>query len=524
MTDSRDSSLETDLTAERDTWRAALGTAGFSDDGDTLHGPVLWPHPDGREVTATIEVTITESFPFSPPRVRVLDPGTALELTFHRDRDGALCLWRTDVEVGDASWRDPCRFLDRVAAWLVATARGWPGDDDCDLERYLPPDPRMVLYDDDVLAATRGCVRTFTNPGGQRVTVTGQPQRPPGRRPAVKGKRRQRKPRRRPKIGRKQRHLVWVADIGQPDRPISNWTSLLAALGPDAGEVSRLVSIGVVEFVVVRYRREASDGVLALSVQAESRGKAPQVRACESADTGVATRMLRAGTAAANLANRRVAVVGTGAVGSFVADLLFRHGVRQLTLVDPKLLRPGNLVRHLAGETMVGCPKVTAVKARLAGLGFDVSCVEDRHDLLATPAQAIALLCEHHLVVDATANARATAMLAWATGHIARPVVSVCAQRQGGVVRVDRFPLRGAERHLEALPLLAGLDPGRERGCDEPVSTTPPTAVMAAAQLACRAIFEELTGDCGLPATLLDVLVPQEAPYDAVGMRMGNPR
>ncbi len=515
---------EADLAAERDAWRAALGMVGFSDDGDTLRGPVPWPHPDGRTVTATIEVTITDSFPFSPPPVRVLDPGTAVELTFHRDRDGALCLWRTDVEVGTAPWRDPRRFLDRVAVWLVATAQGWPGDDDCDLERYLPPDPRMVLYDRDLLVAVPGCVRTFTDPGGQRVTVTGQPQRPPTRWRTHKHRAGRRNPRRRPKIGRKQRRLAWVADIGQPGRPVSDWTSLLAALGPDAGEVSRLVSIGVVEFVVVRYRRAGSDGVLALAVRAASRGKAPQVRACESADTSVATRMLRAGAAASELADRRVAVVGAGAVGSFVADLLFRHGVRLLTLVDPQLLRPGNLVRHLAGENMVGYPKVAAVKARLAGLGFDVSGVEDRHDLLTTPAQAIALLREHHLVVDATANARATALLAWATGHIARPVVSVCVQRQGGVVRVDRFPLRGAERHLEALPPLAGLDPGRERGCDGPVSPTPPTAVMATAQLACRAVLDELTHDCELPATLLDVLVPQEPPYDVVGMRMGSPR
>jgi hypothetical protein len=114
---------EAGLAAERDAWRAALGTV-FSDDGDRLRGPVPWPHSDGRTVTATIEVTITESFPFGPPKVRVLDPGTALELTFHRDPDGALCLWRTNVDVSDAPWRDPRRFLDRVASWLVATARG----------------------------------------------------------------------------------------------------------------------------------------------------------------------------------------------------------------------------------------------------------------------------------------------------------------------------------------------------------------------------------------------------------------
>jgi len=515
---------EADLATERDAWRAALGEAGFSDDGDTLHGPVMWLRPDGSRVTATIEVSLSDSFPFAPPRVRVLDSGTELELTFHRDRDGALCLWPTDSDVSDAPWRNAHRLLDRVAAWLAATARGWPDDDDCDLERYFPADPRMVLYDRDLLAAARGCVRTSTDPGGQRVTVTGEPQRPPSRWRTQKDQGRQRKRPRRPKVGRRQRRLAWVADIGQPTRPISDWDSLLAALGPDAGEVRRLVSIGVVEFVVVRYRRAVSEGVLALAVRAALREKALEVRACESADTSVATRMLRAGVSAPDLADRRVVVVGVGAVGSFVADLLFRHGIRQLTLIDPKLLRPGNLVRHVAGEAMVGYPKASAVKARLAALGFDVSGVGDRHDLLATPAQAVALLREHHLVIDATANARSTSLLAWATGHVTRTVVSVCVQRQGGVARVDRFPLRGAERHLDALPPLAGLELRRERGCDEPVSPTPPTAVAAAAELACRTVLDDLTNDCELPATLIHVLVPQEAPYDVIGVRVGDHR
>ena len=517
-------SWEAGLAAERDAWRAVLGAAGFSDDGNTLRGPLRWQHPDGRTVTATIEVTVTESFPFNPPRVWVLDPGVALELTFHRERDGALCLWGSDVAVGDAPWEDPGRFLDRVAAWLVETSAGWPRDDDCDLERYLLSDSRMVLYDRDVLATTRGCVRTFIDSGGQRVTVSGELQRPPSRWRPNKQRGARRNHQRRPKIGRKQRRLAWVTDIGQADQPISDWDALCVALGPDAGEVRRLVSIGVVEFVVLRYRRADAVGVLALAVGPASPGNGYDVRACESADTSVASRMLRAGASASDLADRRVAVVGLGAVGSFVADLLFRHGVRHLTLIDPQLLRPGNLVRHLAGEAMVGYPKVAAVKAKLAGLGFDVAGVDDRRDMLVTPGQAVTLLREHHLVVDATAHQRSTSLRAWATSQIVRPVVSVCVQRQGDVVRVDRFPQRGAERYLDALPPLAGADLGREHGCDEPVPTTPPAAVLAAAQLACRAAVDELTLHSALPATLIDVLVPQEPPYDVLGMRVGSSR
>ncbi|MFC4013394.1 ThiF family adenylyltransferase [Nonomuraea purpurea] len=515
---------EADIAAECDAWRAALGTAGFSDDGHTLRGPVRWQHPDGRTVIATIEVTITESFPFSPPKVRILDPGLAIELTFHRERDGSLCLWRSDVDVSDAPWQAPERLLDRVAVWLTNSAAGWPSDDDCDLERYLLPDSQLVLYNRDVLTAISGCVRTFTDPATGRVTISGESQRPPSRWRTSKRQDGRRGRRRQPKIGRKQRRLAWVTDIGQVDKPIYDWDSLCTTLGPDAGEVRRLVSIGVIDFVLLRYRRSSATGVLAMAVRTTS-GKARfDVRACESADTSVTTRILRAGASAAKLSDRRVAVVGTGAIGSFVVDLLFRHGVRQFTLIDPQLLRPGNLVRHLAGEALVGYSKVSAVKARLAGLGFDVSGVNTRRDEIVTPDQSMALLRDHDLIIDATASPRTTALLAWAARHVDRPVITVCAQRQGTVVRVDRFPLRGGEQHLSALPPLPGPDLGREHGCDNPVSPTPPAAVVAAAQLACRAAVDELILDCALPATLLDVLAPQEPPFDVIGMRMGSAR
>lgn len=514
---------EADLAAERDAWRAALSKSGFSDDGATLHGPVAWHCPDGTQATATVEVTITESFPFSPPRVNVLDPGATLDVTFHRDLDGTLCLWSGDIEIDGAPWRDPAEFLGRVARWLEHTAAGWPDDDDCDLERYLPADPRMALYEREQLVEVHGCVRTL-NEAGQRVIITGEPGRPPSQQRNRRRKSRRRNPH-RPRISRKQRRLAWVSDVGQLERPISDWASLLSALDSDARQVRWLVSIGVVEFVVLFYRRGTREGALVLAINPGRRGTTPAVRACANADTGTATRMLRAGTAAPLLAERRVAVIGVGAVGSFVADLLFRSGLRDLTLLDPKRVRPGNPVRHLAGRAFVGYPKSTAVKYRLAALGFEVSGVNDRHDALATPTDAMMLLETHDLIIDATANPRATALLVWAANHTQRPVVSVCGQRQGGIVRVDRFPLRDTEQHLEALPPVpGGGNADREYGCDEPVSPTPPTAVMAAAELASRVVIDELTSNCKLPATLVNVLVPQEAPYDQIGIRMSHPR
>jgi hypothetical protein len=157
------SSWEQGLAAERDTFRAALGGHGFADDGELRRGPVPWRHPDGRQLTATVDVRIDDWFPFAPPTVQIADPGMDLELTFHREPNGRLCLWNSDERVDAAPWREPGRFLEQVGGWLALTAAGWPGDADCDLERYLPRDERMVLYDRTALADTAGCVRTRTD-------------------------------------------------------------------------------------------------------------------------------------------------------------------------------------------------------------------------------------------------------------------------------------------------------------------------------------------------------------------------
>ncbi|MER6589657.1 ThiF family adenylyltransferase [Micromonospora chalcea] len=498
-----------DLTDERDNFRCDLAAVGFNGDTETLRGPLRWQPCGGQEKTATVEVTLTAAFPFSPPQIRILDAGVPLQMTFHRDADGSLCLWPTSVPFDNAPWRDPGQLLRKVAAWLRQTDAGWPGDEDCDLERYLPSDPRLVLYDRDRLAKLKGCVRTQASDDGHRVAITDEPQQPPKHPGRPDRRRTHGRSTGNIKIGRKHRALAWIADVGHLDRPVQDASSLCEVLGADAQHVTWLMSIGVLQFVVLRYRRHTANGVLALAVSPALSERPPiEVRACEAADTSVATRMLRAGWAASDLADRHVAVVGAGAVGSFVADLLFRHGIRHLTLLDPQLLRPGNLVRHLAGEGLVGFPKVVAVKARLSALGFDTSGVEGTFDRLTTPQQAVKLLREHHLVVDATADARATALLTWASSQIPTPVVSVCIQRQGAVARVDRFPLRGAERHHEPLAPGSKTDATPEYGCDEPVSSTPPGAVVAAAALACRVAIDELTYNCKMPATLIEAYEP----------------
>ena len=469
--------------ADTEAWHEQLVTFGFSDNGERLRGPVPWEHPASGVVTARVEVTPGEIFPFAPPRVVILDPGAPFEITFHIDRDESLCLWENDWPVDQAPWRDPQTLLRRIAGWLQNTVSGWPGDDTCDLERYLEPDhDNLVLYDATGLIPGQ-VVRTAAGPTRATTLVTADRRRVDN---VLHGHRAR---------GRKDKRLAWVDDIGAVERPLRSWADVAAALGGRADEVRRLIGFGMVDLILLRYSRGPTSSILALMVRRTSAGI--QVSACESADTSAVTRSMRAGPAAAELADAEVAVVGCGAIGSFAADLLFRAGVRHLTLRDGERLRPGNVVRHLAGDGQVGLMKTHAVRDCLTRVDTNMDGVKSLIRPLLNLADAIALVRDHCVVLDATGNARASSLLATAVhavgpdlGHV---VVAACVQRDGDVLRVDRLPLRGGESYLPALPLLDDAAHPRERGCGSPVSPTPPGAVVAAAELAHRVVIDEAT-------------------------------
>jgi len=63
--------------------------------------------------------------------------------------------------------------------------------------------------------------------------------------------------------------------------------------------------------------------------------------------------------------NKRVLLVGGGAVGGHLAFELARAGVGQITIVDPDRLTPDNAFRHVLGRDHWGELKVDALKAEL---------------------------------------------------------------------------------------------------------------------------------------------------------------
>lgn len=491
--------------------RDAFVARGFTDDGDVLLGDVSWRAGDGGEQRWTaVRLEVGEAFPFGPPavflderRLRPSDPSP----TFHMETNGALCLYDRDVEVHDAPWRDADALLSKIAGWVERTSAGWPGDTDTDLERYLPSDGGFLLYDADELEGRTGVLRLdgvrlrWSEPVDRRAT---RPGGKPGR------------------SGRRTRRVVgpaaYLLDVGELVAPVLTWPQLLELAARDARPLGRLVQLGTVRTAVLRYTRGGRPGVLALALQrSPNEPGGVGLAALEAADLSLASRQLRAGVEAASLGSVRVAVVGCGAIGSFVADLLLRSGVRRLLLLDHQRLRPGNVVRHLAGDRYVGRLKADAVLACLTSTGLPVEQVSARHALISTAREACDFAREYDLVIDATGDQRAAALLQAATQDVGVSLVKVCLQREGGIIRVDRFPLRPGETHAPSVPALPTAAPWRERGCGDVVSMTPPYAVTAAASAAVRISVALLTGTAS-EASHVDVLAVQpDPPYNCLG-------
>jgi molybdopterin/thiamine biosynthesis adenylyltransferase len=110
------------------------------------------------------------------------------------------------------------------------------------------------------------------------------------------------------------------------------------------------------------------------------------------------------------LAEKSVGVVGCGSLGSKVAAMLVRSGVRRLTLVDDDVLFSANIARHELGAPAVGVHKVDALRARLIELAGTIDVTVRRVALGgqesadSTDSVMLALgACD--VIIDATADA-----------------------------------------------------------------------------------------------------------------------
>lgn len=130
------------------------------------------------------------------------------------------------------------------------------------------------------------------------------------------------------------------------------------------------------------------------------------------------TRLLLGDEKCDRLARASVAVVGTGGVGAFAAEMLCRAGIGRLTLVDADTVEPTNINRQLpALHSLVGQPKAAILARRFADINPALRLDVRVHFL--SPGDVPSLLDEgYDFIVDAIDTvAPKCALLAEAVRH-----------------------------------------------------------------------------------------------------------
>lgn len=110
------------------------------------------------------------------------------------------------------------------------------------------------------------------------------------------------------------------------------------------------------------------------------------------------------------LGSSHVAVIGCGGLGSNVAMMLVRAGVRELTLVDYDVVDRSNLNRQMFFPDQIGQPKTDALAETLLRLEPGLSL--HLHQVEVTEQDVVALVAESQVVVEAVDRADVKAMVA----------------------------------------------------------------------------------------------------------------
>jgi molybdopterin/thiamine biosynthesis adenylyltransferase len=469
--------------------------------GDTWIGPITVPSAAGDEARR-YKLVLPDDFPFSWPTVSFARTPDVYD--WHLQPPGQLCLWRRE-DTRDRPWETVEGLFSRIRLWHERARNGWPGDEgDLDLDRYFVADSSypLVTYGD--LSQLTGKRLSREHRGDRWIHLVPSRMTSRQRRQATK--------------------WAFSADLGVLERPVWDWKTTLAAMRPgERAEVEKLTRLNGPGLLLLRYERTGTSGpqeaAAALSVTPKP-DTAPELRsALAVAQDTPAARILRAGPDAARLALSSAAIIGCGAVGSFLTEMLAMSGVGSLVLVDPERLMPGNCIRHLAGPDLVPQFKVEAIKSILASRQLQIP-VEAHCDRLG-PELAFRLLTRCDIVIDCAADGGVTGLLehlATVTGKI---FIKAALHRGGGVLRVDRLGPGTVSERPEPIPDLGDSGALREAGCGDPISSTPPSAVIAAASAACRMTADTLQASRRrrLPDCMVEILIPQpDHPYERVGI------
>ncbi|MGC4192328.1 MAG: ThiF family adenylyltransferase [Thermomicrobiales bacterium] len=124
-----------------------------------------------------------------------------------------------------------------------------------------------------------------------------------------------------------------------------------------------------------------------------------------------ATQISTRGRLPSHLVEMHVVVIGGGALGSVVAELLIRAGILHLTLVDSDTLQVGNLARHTLLLSDLGSCKATALATRLQRVNPNAR-VDAISEMFPPTGEGDVSIQTADLVIDATGSNEVAAAMA----------------------------------------------------------------------------------------------------------------
>ncbi|MDX1996641.1 MAG: ThiF family adenylyltransferase [Thermoanaerobaculia bacterium] len=157
------------------------------------------------------------------------------------------------------------------------------------------------------------------------------------------------------------------------------------------------------------------------------------------------------GTLLAVLSGKRVLLLGCGALGSAVAEMVLRSSAARLHLVDYGIVKPGILVRQRYADSDIGFAKASVLQARLEAIGLECVVTADCADL-ASYALSRFEFKDWDLVIDATASASVSHRIEEELKSLSLPIpmlsMSVSAAAENGSVLVKMPQYSGGPHHI----------------------------------------------------------------------------
>lgn len=451
--------------------------------------------PAGESVT----ITLDDHYPFSAPLVAL--PDRRGRSDWHQTVSGVLCLWDTHSK-GDQPWLDGARLVRRIEEWISSADAGWVRDaPQLDLEAYNQPRtvtragqlvaPVLAIEDWNQIA---GHWFTASQPSDRGVIALRAVSLPP---PPDPRPHRSRKARRgKVRKARTERVVNGIAvDLGEMTTPLVSTDALVEALDGHGPRVLDLLQAGRPVLVAARYTRSATQGLIGFWLELKGDGLD---RRCLPVAERRSGQQRRAGWQAGAIEDKRVSVIGAGSVGSYLADILDRSGIRDLRVHDWDVLMPGNLVRHAASPMFVGAGKTTAVRDTATGRN-PLSRIETAASVQGLDA-AVALLRERDLVVDCTGDRLTWQLLLAAADLVGVSFLHVAVVGHGQFGRVDVCPPLDGSAPLPEDEIGQVVEGEWEGGCGDPVSPTPPSAVVETAAMGARFAIRMLASEAVAPA------------------------